>query len=93
MKKEIRKTNHINYVDTDGQVYCFRKDSVVQLNSNQWKFCAKCPYLNGTAQGDGVECLYADGSNEDFISFDDSAESDDYNTQWREKLSKDSKGK
>lgn len=71
----MQKTNHINYSDPDDQVYCYRIDKVVVLDEKHWsEYCFKCPYLNGSAQGGGVECLYHDGSNRPFVEFDDSTE-------------------
>jgi len=57
------RTNHVNFVDPNGRVYCFHYDQVAELDEVFVQgHCVKCPYYNGNAQGEGVECLYADGS-------------------------------
>jgi hypothetical protein len=57
------KTNHVNFADQNGKIYCFRYDVVAELDDVFVQgHCVKCPYYNGNAQGEGIECLYADGS-------------------------------
>lgn len=63
MRKDKVKTNHIQ----SGVAYCFLKDMYVPIISSNHiqRVCIKesCPYFNGSAQGDGVECLWYDGTN------------------------------
>ncbi len=73
----MQKTNHINFADSNGEIYCYRTNKVTVLNNEWWEEqCNVCPYLNGSAQGDGVECLYHDASNRPFIEFWDAADSE-----------------
>jgi hypothetical protein len=53
----------VNFVDQNGKIYCFRHDVVAELDDVFVQgHCVKCPYYNGDAQGEGIECLYADAS-------------------------------
>ena len=73
-KRELVKTLHINYVDTEGRVYCYRGDAITELNAEHFsKWCDHCPYFAGSAQGMGVNCLFNDGSNKLQKVFDDPA--------------------
>jgi len=55
-----KKINHINYA-TAGKIYCRSRDKVVDLDVEQMRdYCSECPFFNGTAQGQGVECLWED---------------------------------
>jgi len=59
----MRKTNHIHSPDEDGRVYCFLHDEIEPLTSEfLQQTCANCAFFEGTAQGEGIECLYQDGS-------------------------------
>jgi len=64
----MQKTNHINFGNGNGKIYCYRFNKITVLDANWWRDnCNVCPYLNGSAQGDGVECLYDDASNRPFV--------------------------
>jgi len=64
----MAKTNHVNFADPNGKVYCFRYNTVAVLDDLFVKGnCEQCPYFNGSAQGGGVECLYADGTNRSIV--------------------------
>lgn len=53
--------NHINYPDSDGNVYCRKENDVVELtNDFMENNCAGCPFFAGSAQGEGVECYFND---------------------------------
>lgn len=55
------KINHINYVDSNNQIYCRLRNRVVEFNQTQQRdFCSSCPMFRGTAQGEGVECEWED---------------------------------
>ena len=59
MAKNI--VNHINYVDDKGEIYCRKAKEVVKLDElQQDSRCKNCPFFNGTAQGEGVECAWDD---------------------------------
>ena len=56
-------TNHVQR----GWAYCFFKDDVVEVPSEHIpKVCMgeSCPFLNGFAQGEGIECLWDDGTDD-----------------------------
>jgi hypothetical protein len=56
-------TNHVNFADRNGRIYCYHYDIVAGFDEIFFQgHCTKCPYYNGDAQGEGIECLYADGS-------------------------------
>lgn len=56
-----QRTNHQHFVDEDGKVYCFKEDMIATLDEKYYQaHCSRCPFFNGTLQGEGVECLYAD---------------------------------
>ncbi|MNW28241.1 hypothetical protein D3C74_50630 [compost metagenome] len=53
--------NHVNLTDSEGRVYCRKRNSVVTLDETQsTNYCAKCPMFAGSAQGEGVECRWSD---------------------------------
>lgn len=55
------KTNHIQR----GLAYCYLKDELVEVpGPHIQEVCLgeKCPYLTGSAQGEGIECLWDDGT-------------------------------
>lgn len=53
----IMLINHINIMDTDGKVYCKKLNKVTVLNFEE---CNTCDMFNGSAQGEGIECLWED---------------------------------
>ena len=55
-------TNHINYPDINGEIYCRRLHKVIELDKvgEFWKDCFQCKMFNGSYQGMGVECLWDD---------------------------------
>ena len=56
----MAKINHINYA-TAGKIYCRLRNKVVDLDIEQQRdYCSSCPMFNGSAQGQGVECLWED---------------------------------
>jgi hypothetical protein len=62
------KTNHINFADSQGKVYCFRHNRVAVLDEIFVQaYCDKCPYFAGDAQGMGIECKYSDGSKRSLV--------------------------
>lgn len=56
-----RAINHVNLIDEAGKIYCRKLDRPVVFDeyhvSDQ---CNNCSMFNGTAQGQGVECEWAD---------------------------------
>lgn len=59
----MTKTNHIQ----SGRCYCFLKNIVTDVPGEHIeKICLgeKCPYMNGSYQGRGIECLWDDGTND-----------------------------
>ena len=60
MKDKKEKVNHINILNDAGRVYCYKLNKVEVLEKCP---CNKCVMFNGTAQGDGVECLWAGDTN------------------------------
>lgn len=67
------RVNHLNLADEAGEVYCEKVGQVVPMNDGfMSEQCSDCQYFNGHMQGEGVECLYEDGSTKDpFIYIDD----------------------
>lgn len=57
----IVKTNHIQ----SGIAYCFWQNKIVEVpGPHVDEVCWDgCPYLNGSNQGEGIECLWNDGTN------------------------------
>ncbi len=59
------KTNHVQR----GLAYCYFINDIVEVPGPHVEdVCLgrQCPYLNGSAQGEGIECLWDDGSDEPF---------------------------
>lgn len=57
----MAKTNHVNIADSQGRVYCDKTRAVEKLDNRfQDKYCGDCPFYNGSAQGQGVECSFDD---------------------------------
>ena len=55
------KINHLNIPDENGDVYCHKTKSVVELNEAHFaNQCANCPLFAGTIQGHGIECYWND---------------------------------
>jgi len=71
------KTNHVNFPNASGKVYCHRMNSIADLTQ---KFmateCMSCPYYAGDMLGHAVECLFDDACKEKEISFFDPYESE-----------------
>lgn len=66
------ETNHVNYRDASGRVYCHRLSEIVTLDAEHYaNHCTMCSYLNGSANMRGVECKYDDKSNEKEVTFND----------------------
>ena len=66
----MTKTNHIQV----GLAYCHLKKEIVAVpGEHVEKVCLgeKCQYLNGSAQGEGIECLYDDGTDRPFTNGED----------------------
>ena len=76
MAKRI-KTNHIHTADLKGRVYCYYTNSVAILLTKDAP-CHSCPYLVGSAQGKGVECLYYDGTNKPTAVFYTPSDAEQY---------------
>ena len=71
-------SNHINYPDFQGNVYC-RKDNVIMNMDKSGKFwskCVKCPMFAGTYQGEGIECTWDDPDAKSYIQYSDDAKSE-----------------
>jgi hypothetical protein len=52
------------HVWTDNPIYCYKLGKVVIAdNTHLQNECTNCPYFSGSAQGQGVENTYYDGSN------------------------------
>lgn len=59
--ERMPKYNHINIADQFGNVYCRKLDKVVELSHSHSEYhCSGCPMFAGSAQGNGVECLWFD---------------------------------
>lgn len=56
---EIKEVLHLNFADEKGKLFCKKKDKVVK-KAPQYDGCWECPYLFGSLQGRGVECLWND---------------------------------
>lgn len=53
--------NHINIPDENGDVYCHRTGEIAPLTEEHMgELCTACPFFNGTAQGNGIECYWND---------------------------------
>lgn len=65
----MTKTNHIQ----SGIAYCYLKQQIVAVPGDHvTQVCLgeRCPYMNGNAQGEGIECLWDDGTNLPFAHAD-----------------------
>ena len=51
-------SNHINYPNNKGNIYCRKVNRVININNLDQ--CMKCSYRNGSAQGMGIECEWED---------------------------------
>lgn len=65
---ELHEVNHLNYMNEDGKVFCRRQNRVFKLDA---AVCSKCPYINGSLQGEGVECCWKDNVNDYLLSVHD----------------------
>ena len=54
-------TTHIN-IPKDGKIYCRFRNKIVDAKETFGKVCRYCDYFGGTAQGQGIECLWDDKS-------------------------------
>lgn len=57
------KTNHVQR----GRAYCYKLNKIVNVPSRHiQRVCLgqSCPYLAGAAQGEGIECLWDDGTDD-----------------------------
>ena len=54
--------NHIATFDDSGEVYCRKLNKIVSFlrGSKQWRICNNCKMFAGSAQGEGVECVWDD---------------------------------
>lgn len=59
MAIHLELVNHFNYMDRNGQIFCKRQDKVRKV-APKYKGCDDCPYLFGSLQGIGVECMWED---------------------------------
>jgi hypothetical protein len=60
----LRIVTHVNYTDQDGQIYCCLRNKIVKLDQLQREqFCQGCKMFGGTANGQGVECVWEDMRN------------------------------
>jgi hypothetical protein len=60
------ETNHIWTTD---KIYCQRLKAIVNLTQEHVsENCLTCRFFAGTAQGEGIENVYYDGSNEAILS-------------------------
>ncbi|NHN33014.1 hypothetical protein [Paenibacillus agricola] len=57
----MKLTNHVNFVDSEGQIYCCLRNKLVKLDQQQEeRFCNGCQMFAGFANGGGVECMWED---------------------------------
>lgn len=59
MAIHLELINHFNYMDRNGQIFCKRQNKVRKV-APKYKGCDDCPYLFGSLQGMGVECMWED---------------------------------
>ena len=59
MAIHLELVNHFNYMDGNGRIFCKRQDKVYKV-APKYKGCDDCPYLFGSLQGIGVECMWED---------------------------------
>ena len=64
MAKKNDAVTHVNIPNYKGEVYCHLIDDKLSFKSeNMAKVrhqCSNCKFFGGTAQGQGVECVYPD---------------------------------
>jgi hypothetical protein len=53
------KTNHTMIADP---IFCKKNEAIVSLTPEFYGNCFQCKFFNGSGQGDGVDCLFDDGS-------------------------------
>ncbi len=59
----IKRTKHIQMGST---IYCHRLVTTVDNTQEHFEnHCRTCPHFAGSAQGDGVECAWYDGTDRD----------------------------
>lgn len=57
-----------NHIWTENPIYCHKLGKVLVADINHLRGeCTQCPFYRGSAQGEGVENAYYDGSNEPLI--------------------------
>jgi hypothetical protein len=69
----MQPTNHVNFMDSDGHIYCCLRNKVVKFDQEQKeRFCHDCKMFAGFADGRGVECEWEDlrGVNNPYIVVD-----------------------
>ena len=59
MAIHLELVNHFNDMDGNGRIFCKRQDKVRKV-APKYKGCDDCPYLFGSLQGMGVECMWED---------------------------------
>ena len=59
MAIHLELVNHFNCMDGTGRIFCKRQDKVRKV-APKYKGCDDCPYLFGSLQGIGVECMWED---------------------------------
>lgn len=59
MSASLEMVNHFNYMTKGGEIFCKRLDKVRKV-APEYKGCDDCPYLFGSLQGMGVECMWED---------------------------------
>ena len=59
MAIHLELVNHFNYMDENGRIFCKRQDKVRKV-APEYRGCDECPYLFGSLQGMGVECMWED---------------------------------
>lgn len=60
MKKS--ETNHLNYMDDEGVIYCVKRNKLVKLVDIREDCFTQCRRFQGTIQGKGVECSWIDNA-------------------------------
>lgn len=59
MAIHLELVNHFNYMDKNGRIFCKRQNKIRKV-APEYKGCDECPYLFGSLQGMGVECMWED---------------------------------
>lgn len=59
MSVNLENVNHFNYATKSGKVFCKRQNRVRKI-APEYTDCDKCPYLFGSLQGQGIECMWED---------------------------------